>query len=421
MIEELGAGEVLGHQALIPVGSRDPDGRPTVPVAGVRCGHPLVYPLADADLPGPWAARQRVAGCRYLGVLLAFDLDPLPEGRHYSAARFDVTLTGPGSRAVRLDEDGDSLGVTYEGEAASAVAVRTVAAVRARPGWLRRLTGRAGAPRAWVTGVQSATFGWAYDDPAGELLVPRNFGMHAVLEVPAGTTEVTGLISVQAEVSGGRGRQVGEVGEAVAFTEPVAPEQRPEPGGATVRLCMAADVAGYSRRRNDETERIQERLVELLSRARRVAGIGDAEVRPQPNGDGQFTVLPAGLDESVVIPLLLAELSAGLREVNTGAAPADRFRLRVALHRGLIKEGSNGWIGTAPIAVHRILDSPGLRRALAENTGAGYVLGVPDMLYRDVLVHGDGPPPPAELVAMTVDLPDKDFREQCWLWVEAGR
>ncbi|BEL06351.1 hypothetical protein Q0Z83_045420 [Actinoplanes sichuanensis] len=416
MIEDLHADEVLGHRPLIATESRDPDSGPAVPVAGVRCGHPLVYPIAAGDLPGPWAARAAATGCRYLGMLLAFDLDLPPAGGRYTAARFEVTLTTPGARAVRLD-DGDSLGVTFEGDPASAVAAGTVRAARARPGWLRRLTGRTGAPRAWATGVQSPSFGWIYDDPTGELLIPRNFGMHATVEVPAGGTAVTGLITVQAEVTTGRARQSAEVRQAVEFTEPLVPGEPPEPAGASVRLCMAADVAGYSRRRNDETERIQEQLVESLAQARRAAGIGEEQVRPQPQGDGQFTVLPAGVDESVVIPRLLTALSAALHEINAAADPADRIRLRVALHRGLIKEGRNGWIGTAPIAVHRILDSPPLRHALAEHTDAGYVLGVPDMLYRDVLAHGDGPPAPAELTAMTVELPDKGFHERCWLYV----
>lgn len=405
---------MLGHRSLIPAGARAAEGPAALAVAGVRCGIPLVYPIATEDLPPPWAARARAAGRRYLGMLLAFDLDPLPAGRRYSAARFDVALTGPDVRAVRLD-DGDSLGVTYEGEAAAPIAARTVTAARARPGWLRRLTGRSGAPRAWTTGVQSAAFGWVHDDPAGTLLLPRNYGMHALLELPAGETTVTGSLSVQAEVTGVRGRELGTLHEALTFTERLTPDGGR--GGAAVRLCMAADVSGYSRRRNDETERIQMALVELLARARRAAGIGDAEVRPQPQGDGQFTVLPAGLDESVAIPRLLAELATALRDTNAGAPVTDRLRLRVALHRGLIKEGRNGWIGTAPIAVHRILDSPPLRRALAEHTAAGYVLGVPDVLYRDVLVHGDGPPAPDDLAAMTVDLPDKDFLEHCWLYV----
>lgn len=417
MIDELSAGELLGYRPLIPAGVRGLDALTATPIAGVRCGHPLLYPIPPADLPAPWAARAGTTGCQYAGLVLAFDLDPLPAGQRYTAARFDVTLTGAPARAIRLD-DGDSLGVTYEGDAATSMAARTVAAARARPGWLRRLTGRADAPRAWTCGVQSGSFGWVYEDPAGILLPPRSYGMHALLEIPAGATLVTGTIAVQAELTGPRGRQLGTVREALPFAEPLTPgTARAEPVTAAVRLCMAADVAGYSRRRSDETERIQAALVGLLARARRAAGVGDAEVRPQPQGDGQFTVMPVGLDESVAIPRLLAELGTALSDANAAVPADERIRLRVALHRGLIKEGSNGWIGTAPIAVHRILDSAPLRAALDEHDRAGYVLGVPDVLYRDVLVHTAGPPRSEDFDAMTVDLPAKGFLEQCWLYI----
>jgi hypothetical protein len=413
MIDDLGSGNVLGHRMLVPAADRDAGTGAAAPIAGVRCGRPLIYPIAVADLPELWAARARATRRRYLGMLLAFDLDPLPVGRRYTAARFDVTLTSPDTYAVRLD-DGDSLGVTYEGEPTTAIAARAVAAARNRNGWLRRLTGRAGAPRAWTTGLQSASFGWVHEDPAGTLLVPRNYGMHALLEAPAGDLAVQGRIAVQAEVSGGPGRQLGNVREGLAFAEPLTADTG---GRAAVRLCMAADVAGYSRRRNDETERIQATLVDLLSRARRAAGVTDAEVDPQPQGDGQFTVLPVGLDEAAAIPRLLSELAVALHEANAAVPPTDRIRLRVAFHRGLVKPGRNGWIGNAPIAVHRILDSTPLRRALAENSSAAYVSGFPDVLYRDVLVHGDGPPSPDDLQPITVDLPDKGFLEHCWLYL----
>jgi hypothetical protein len=178
---------------------------------------------------------------------------------------------------------------------------------------------------------------------------------------------------------------------------------------------MAADVSGFSLRGNAAAERIQREIVALLSRARRAAGIPDDAVRPQPQGDGQFTVLPVGIDESAVIPRLLGELDRALRELNgTGE---DRLRMRVALHRGLVKEGANGWIGTASIAVHRILDSPPLRAALTEHPLADFVLGVPDVLYHDVVVHAQEPPLPDDFTAVTVNLPEKGFVEHAWVYV----
>jgi hypothetical protein len=92
------------------------------------------------------------------------------------------------------------------------------------------------------------------------------------------------------------------------------------------------------------------------------------------------------------------------------------YPLRIALHRGLVKEADNGWVGRAAIAVHRILDSPPLRSSLTEHPEADWALAVPDVLFADVLATGDDPPPTAFRPA-TVDLPAKGFLEQVWLYV----
>jgi hypothetical protein len=325
-------------------------------------------------------------------------------------------LSGPSCRAVHLAEDGDELGLVYTDEAiepSSPVAARTVAAAQARPGLLRRLFGRRDAPRAWTTGVQTPSFGWVYKD-----LHRRTYAVHALLEIPPGATEVAGNLSVQVETSGPGGWQRAVLSEAIPFAESLSPAE--VPAGAAVRLCMAADVVSYSRRSNAETELLQRDLVDVLSRARRAAGIRDAVVRPQPQGDGQFTVLPVGIDESAVIPALLHELGAGLAERDTAVPVEERMRLRVALHRGLVKEGSNGWVGSAAIAVHRILDSKPLRTAVTDHPAACYVLALPDVLFRDVIVHAVEPPRAAQFREMLVDLPEKNFIERAWFYVGPG-
>jgi hypothetical protein len=99
------------------------------------------------------------------------------------------------------------------------------------------------------------------------------------------------------------------------------------------------------------------------------------------------------------------------------------MRLRFALHRGLTSADVNGWVGTSTIAVHRILDSSPLREALAGDPAAGFVLGVPDVLYQDVIRHAVTPPLPTSFTEMVVDLPAKGFVEHGWLHVgtAAGR
>jgi hypothetical protein len=414
-MSDLDGGDLLAYRALAGARPRGDDG-PAPVHSGVRCGRPLAYPVPAADLPGPLRHRPGT----YAGVLFAFDLDELPRGQRYVAARFRVALADRRARAVRLAADGDELGLVQtpqEVGAASGTAARTVSAAAARPGWLRRLISRADAPRAWTSGAQSPDFAWSYDDPRGELLLPRGYGMHALLELPAGSATVDGRLGVRVEIGAGRGdRTVASLGQAVAFAEPVSTGY-PAPDDAAVRLCLAADVSGYSRHGNAATERIQRELVTVLDRARRAAGIAPGAVEPQKQGDGEFTVLPVGIDESAVIPGLLAELGVALHEVNRDRPAGDPMRLRVALHRGLVKEGANGWIGTASIAVHRILDSAPLREALKSAPSAAYVLGVPDVLYQDVLRHSESPPRPDSFSPVVVDLPEKGFIEHAWLHI----
>jgi hypothetical protein len=417
--EELTGGQVLAHRAFVQVAGRGVPPPADRTRGGVRCGRPLIYPIPAEDLPASLRGRAGPARHRYVGAVFAFDLDVLPAGQRYTGARFEVTLSDPQSRAIRLAPDGDELGLVHTETAvlpASAVAARTVAAAETRPGLLRRLAARANAPRAWTTGVQTASFGWVHDDPRGRLLLPRTYGMHALLELPAAAAEVAGALSVRVETSGPAGRRDGALADAVPFAEPL---HAAGPAGAAVRLCLAADVVGYSQRHHDESEVLQRDLVEVLGRARNAAGIRDSEVSPQPQGDGQFTVLPVGIDESAVIPAMLGELGARLIDRDRGRPAEQRMRLRVALHRGLVKEGANGWIGNAPIAVHRILDSEPLREAVRNHPAATFALGVPDVLYRDVIqAQPAGRPPLAsDFEEMTVDLPAKNFVERGWLYV----
>lgn len=412
-LDLLDEADVLDYGELAWAGRRGlDDNGADGPAGGIRCGRPLIYPVPVECLPAMIRARADATGCTYAGALFAFDLE-LPPGGRCRAARFEVSLADPRALAVRLNDDGDDLGITFDGEPVTpTAAVTAVAAGRRRPGWLARLAGRAGLDRPHTVGNQSPRFAWLYADPRGDL--PRGYGMHALVEIPAGAVELHGAIDVQVELAG-RG-QVASLRRSVTFSEPLT-RVAPAMDGAVVRLCMASDVAGYSRRSNAETERLQSDLVDVLSRARQAAGIADAEVRPQAQGDGQFTVLPAGIDESVVIPRLVEVVGRELRRRNDAVGEGRRMRVRLALHRGLINEGRNGWVGAAPIAVHRILDCDPLRQALAGHPGADFVLGLPDALYRDVIVPGEEPPRADDFTAMRVELPKKGFVEHCWLYV----
>lgn len=198
------------------------------------------------------------------------------------------------------------------------------------------------------------------------------------------------------------------------------PSQEGNPASA-VRLCLAADIERYSRYRAPEAMRAQQRLLDVLARARHRAGIDETRVETQASGDGQFAILPTGLDESEVIPALVRELEIALAEVNSDLNNNARLRIRAALHRGFIQRGPNGWTGDSAIGVHRILDSAPVRTALADNQAVDFALAVPDALYRDVIGHGYGPLRPETFTAARVEIPAKEFTDRVWIYVPVVR
>jgi len=106
-----------------------------------------------------------------------------------------------------------------------------------------------------------------------------------------------------------------------------------------------------------------------------------------------------------------------LAEANRGLDASARVRLRVALHRGLVQPASNGWIGSAAIAVHRFLGAGPVRAALHEQPEADFVLAVPDLLFRDVIAHSYESLRPEAFRRITVDLPEKGFIEHGWVYL----
>jgi hypothetical protein len=206
----------------------------------------------------------------------------------------------------------------------------------------------------------------------------------------------------------------------VPFAAPLPVDGTAAAGPAQVRLCLAADVEGYSRQHNPTAEATQRRLVEVLAHARGHAGLDETQVHLQPQGDEEFAILPPGIDESHVISRFVQGLTGALGEVNRDLNATARVRLRVALHRGLMKPGASGWVGVAPVAVHRILNSGPVRAALREHTAADFVLAVPDVLFQDVLVHSYQGLPADGFRPVTITLPDHHFVEHAWLYLPAA-
>ncbi|MEV4051747.1 hypothetical protein AB0J55_11230 [Amycolatopsis sp. NPDC049688] len=268
--------------------------------------------------------------------------------------------------------------------------------------------------------------GWLAGDPLGVTPAPRTGEVRAKLWIPRDRAELSGVSRFDSTIlrpAWHRRRLhagIGPVPFSVALPPGWARRPLPPPRPVSnrkpaVRLCMAADTASYRRFTTSEAARTQERLVTVLAEARRAAGIPEAEVDLQPSGDGQFAILPTGLDETVVIPRLVDGVRTALATVNADLSDRARLRLRVALHRGHVAPGVNGWVGAVTVAVHRLLDCAPLRIRLERDGSADFALIVSDVVFADVIATGGGDLDPVGFEPVDAVLPDKDFAERAWV------
>ncbi|WP_410674061.1 hypothetical protein [Amycolatopsis sp. cmx-4-68] len=267
--------------------------------------------------------------------------------------------------------------------------------------------------------------GWLIGDPLGAAPVSGSVEVRATLWVPLDRAELTGTrrLDVTLLRSAWRRRVHGGIRDlpfALPLPDgsarlPLAPPRPVSARRPAVRLCMAADTESYGRFTSSEAARSQERLVQVLAQARRHAGIPEPAVDLQSSGDGQFAILPAGLDETVVIPRLIDGIRTALAAANGDLSDRARLRLRVALHRGHVAAGANGWVGAATVAVHRLLDCAALRERLGRARSADFALIVSDVLFGDVIMSGLTPLTPAAFDEVLACLPEKQFSERAWV------
>jgi hypothetical protein len=372
-------------------------------------------------------------------VWAAFDLSPPTPSTRLAAVFLRMRFDDPRVIAVNLEIHGEHLGIAGEGMAATPLAEAALAGDT--PGMVERL--RYTGPVS-CSGIGESAFGWFFGGFETDISVPWHYLVHALVEVPHDLSEVTG--TVRADVSMAQGCYRARLhharsDEACSFAlrlPPGRPTVTRRSGHATavvaqtaadparhssaVRLCLAADIEKFSRFRNPEAARAQRRFVHVLEAARKYAEVREEHVELQQSGDGQLSILPPTIDESLVIPRLADGLKLALSEVNRDLNAHARIRIRVALHRGHIVPGANGWIGDSAIAVHRLMDSAAARQALAGHPEADFVLIVPDTLYRDIIAHRYGHLAPEDFEPVEAKVPEKDFAEHAWVYVpSAGR
>ncbi len=191
------------------------------------------------------------------------------------------------------------------------------------------------------------------------------------------------------------------------------------PGRAGLRLRMAfvLDVAGYGARTVPQQQEVQRRLRQLVDATLDAGGLKlDQEiVEHQWTGDGINAVLPADIDPTVLLPLLIRSLATALGADN--ALSTDRIRLRMAVSAGLIERSVAGFSGQLIMDISRLVDSSALRQALAGSPAADLAVLISDHVYAMVVRPGYPGIPDGQFTHVSVVA--KEFSAPAWLWLSA--
>jgi hypothetical protein len=160
----------------------------------------------------------------------------------------------------------------------------------------------------------------------------------------------------------------------------------PERGWPAVhRGIRAVDLAAFSSRETVDQITIRQVLFTAMRESMDLAGLPWHDCSVEDTGDGLFVLIPPELPK-IQLVRVADELEKALTKHNAVTVPAQRMRLRMALHAGEVRVGPNGVLGTAVIHAARLLDAPPLKAALA-NSGRNLALIVSDWFYEEVVSH----------------------------------
>src|SRR5262249_20940069 len=121
-------------------------------------------------------------------------------------------------------------------------------------------------------------------------------------------------------------------------------------------------------------------------RADHTAAPPDDGVEHEWTGDGINAMLPADIDPTVVLPVLIRSLAAELAADN--ARSADRMRGRMAVGIGLVEHSGAGFGGPMIVEINRLVSSTNLRAALTANPAADLACAVSDQVHSMIIKPG---------------------------------
>ena len=207
------------------------------------------------------------------------------------------------------------------------------------------------------------------------------------------------------------------MGDGVA-AEPRGQGQAPparSQAGRKLRIGFVLDVAGYGARTAPLHNDVQRRLPPLVGNTLTECGMNLDELAHQWTGDGINAIMPADVDRTVALPVLIRSLAANLSADN--ARSVNRIRLRMAIGVGLVERNAAGFGGPMIVDMTRLVDSAPLRAALTSYPTAELAVAISDQVHAMVIRPGYPGIPAAQF--SRVDVVAKEFAGPAWIWVSA--
>lgn len=194
--------------------------------------------------------------------------------------------------------------------------------------------------------------------------------------------------------------------------------------GRKLRIGFVLDVEGFGARSAPLQGKVQQRIPDLVRMVLAQCGLrlaGDPagpgkpadEVEHEWTGDGINAMLPADIDPTVVLPVLIRSLAAGLAADNSSAD--DRIRVRMAVSIGLVTHSGAGFGGPMIVEINRLVSSARLRAALTDNPGADLAVAVSEQVHSMIIKPGYPGIPGSQFRPARVT--EKEFSGTAWIWV----
>jgi tRNA A-37 threonylcarbamoyl transferase component Bud32 len=185
--------------------------------------------------------------------------------------------------------------------------------------------------------------------------------------------------------------------------------------GRKLRIGFVLDVAGYGTRSAPAQNDVQRRLPLLVVDSLADCGMDLISIDHEWTGDGINAVMPADVDPTMVLPLLIRSLAANLGADN--ARSVDRIRLRMAVGVGLVEQSAAGFGGPMIVDTNRLVGSAPLRAALAAYPSADLAVAISDLVHATVIRPGYPGIPGSQF--NRVNVVAKEFTGPAWIWVSA--